>query len=78
MRAGVPQRTTVIMAGLVSVLVFAAYSMGRSEQNAGPSRSVMQTAAAAETGPANTPQDLAARRDNYFPNTEPIGQMRCA
>ncbi len=46
MSAKSSRRTTVIMAGLISALVFAIYIIGSREQDAGPSIAILQTASA--------------------------------
>ncbi len=73
--------TTVILAGLVSALVFAIHIMGT--RDAGPSSAILQTASAAQQGDQakdNVPlgRKPAAIVDgqypaSYFPNTELLG-----
>ena len=53
------QRTTVIMAGLISALVFAISIIG----------SILQTASAAQEGTAKA---AVKRPPTYFPNTEEL------
>ncbi len=77
------RRTTIIMAGLVSALVFAIHIMGSREGDAGPSSAILQTASAAQQGDQakdNVPRGRtsAAIVDgqypaSYFPNTELLG-----
>ena len=55
--------TTVILAGLFSVFAFAVYMFG----------GIPQTDSSMENGAANAAEEAVARRDNYFPNTEPLG-----
>jgi len=63
-----PRRAIATVALLVSSLVLLAFASRSGEQTAGANTSVLQTAAAAQEG-----NPKVAWRDNYFPNTEPLG-----
>ncbi len=78
MSAKSSRRTTVIMAGLVSALVFATYIMGSRTQDVGSSITFLQSAAAGANDNVPLGRKPAAIEDgqypaSYFPNTELLG-----
>ena len=59
-----PSRWSVfLMVGVFSALVLGVYLFG----------SVLQMASSEEEGAARAARDETVRRDNYYPNTEPLG-----
>lgn len=69
MNAKSSRRTTVIMTGLVSALVFATHIMGSRGLDAGHNIAFLQTASAAQEG---TTKASIKQPPAYFPNTEEL------